>query len=108
MPAKNISFNPAQATHVDSVTIHAMDVRLSRKLVDRDGHFTHAGGGVRGKVTGLSRQSRTRLLFKARNTPSLGYMLTFTYPGEQWAESSLGGNYLTDGKCVKYQLTKLR
>lgn len=52
-----------------------------------------AGGGIRGKITELSRKSRQRMKTHARNVPAGTFkaMLTLTYPR----------NFTTDGKEVK-------
>lgn len=66
------------------------------------------GGGYRGEIRELSRQSRSRLLYKARNLGDLTHMITFTYPSETYALTATGGDYMTNGRVVKDHLRKLR
>lgn len=77
-----------------SVRVMARDVEVKRsiKLQGRP------GGGLRGRVTGLSAASRRNLLRWARNCPNLPVMLTLTYPAV----------YPTDGRLVKQHWDVLR
>jgi hypothetical protein len=60
------------------VEVFSRDVRIKRGVPWSD---ARRGGGGRGAILGLSRQSRGRLLHYARNLPQLTHMLTLTYPG---------------------------
>lgn len=76
------------------IEVHHRDVRVIRRVSPT----RHKGGGQRKAITGLSRQSRMRMYFTARNIPGLTHMLTLTYPGE----------YPSDGAAVKYHWKCMR
>jgi len=63
------------------------DILIGRK---KEGRFA-VGCGRRGKITGLSRAARRRLLIQARNVDGIVAEATLTYPGE----------FTTDGRRVK-------
>ena len=94
-------------THVlDRITVGALDVKYARSTINS--RTKTLGGGKRGKVTELSRQSRTRLLHKTRNIPDLKRLITFTYPAAEWSDTATGGDFMRDGLAVKQHLRKLR
>jgi hypothetical protein len=68
--------------------VYARDVRVKRGFRGLQGA---PPGGERGVVTGLSRQSRSRLIFTSRNLLDLTHMVTLTYPAE----------YTNSGRRVK-------
>jgi hypothetical protein len=95
--------NTSEVTILD---IHSRDSRSSRRLTNYDSK--RMGGGVRSSITGFSRQSRTRLLFQARNVTGLKSIVTFTVPAEEWAKTASGGDYMTDGLVFKEHARRLR
>jgi hypothetical protein len=78
-----------------SVEVFFRDVRIKRGV---PWHDPRRGGGQRGAILGLSRQSRGRLMHYARNLPQLTHMLTLTYPGV----------FTDDGRRVKRDWATLR
>ena len=96
-------FRTSEITKID---VQVLDAKSKCRFTNYKS--INPGGGTRGSITELSRQSRSRLLYKARNIPDLKTMLTFTYPGEEYAESATGGNYMISGPAVKEHLRKLR
>ena len=97
---------PFKSTEITRLTCGQLDVRLKTRFTNYKSR--NPGGGIRGEVRELSRQSRSRLIYKARNTPGLISMTTFTYPSEEYATTATGGNFMEDGKVVKDHLRKLR
>jgi hypothetical protein len=95
--------NISQVTTLD---IHSRDAKSSRTLTNYDSK--RLGGGVRSSISSFSRQSRTRLLFQARNIPDLQSILTFTVPAAEYAETATGGNYMNDGAVFKQHARRLR
>lgn len=95
-----------RVSEIKKIDVGILDAKTSCEFSQRSS--PNPGGGVRGEIRELSRQSRTRLLYKARNVPGLGSMVTFTYPHEDYAPSALGGNYMEQGEVVKNHLRKLR
>ena len=93
-------------SEVSTLEVHSLDVKTRRRLTNY--RSRKIGGGARGKITSFSRQSRTRLLFRARNTPGLQAMVTLTVPDEQYADSATGGNYMKDGLVIKEHCRRLR
>lgn len=100
------SIAPFRTSEISRIEVGFLDSRQKRAFTNTTSR--RVGGGLRSEITELSRQSRSRLLYKARNIPGLLSMGTFTYPSEDWAVTATGGNYMTDGKAVKEHLRKLR
>lgn len=73
------------------------DVRVHRTLGVHNNQG-RPGGGRRGTITSFSAASARRLLFCARNFPSLTVMVTLTYPGE----------YPVDGRQVMNHWRRMR
>jgi hypothetical protein len=89
---------------VTSIEVEALDVRVKSHFFNRQQRCT---GGLRGKVTGMSDSSRSRLVQKARNLTTFHGFVTVTYPGAEWSATA-AGDYMTDGILVKQHLRKLR
>lgn len=91
-------YHPTDARLVSEIAIGVQDIKVKCKMVG--GAAKHKGGGIRGKVKGFSRKSRSRCELHARNLPadSVKAFLTLTYPE----------NYPTDGKRTKKHLDNLR
>lgn len=79
--------------HVSEITIGAQDVFVTNTL---RGGREQVGGGIRGKITEWSKQSRSRCERHIRNVEdgSIRAFLTLTYPGE----------YSNDGLVIKRHL----
>jgi hypothetical protein len=90
-------------SQTSTLEVGVLDVRVRRSFTNTQ---SKTGGGIRSSISELSDASRRRLVERARNTPNITSLLTFTYPGEQYA--SLGNPFMTSGEHVKYQFTKLR
>jgi len=97
------NFNTSSVSKID---IGVLDAKSTFRLTNYQSK--RPGGGSRGQIRELSRQSRSRLIFKARNIPGLKTMITFTYPHADYAENASGGDFMTDGSVVKNHLRKLR
>lgn len=98
--------NPFTTSEITSLTIGQLDVRSKVRFTNYK--TRNPGGGVRSEIRELSRQSRSRLIYKARNMPGLNSFLTLTYPHADHAENATGGNFMTDGLAVKEHLRKIR
>lgn len=96
-------FSTSEITKID---IGILDAKSKCRFTNYKSR--NPGGGTRGEIRELSRQSRTRLLYKARNIGNLTHLVTFTYPHEDYAENATGGNFMQDGLTVKNHLRKLR
>lgn len=86
--------NPSKP--VGAVVVYRQDTKVYRGITHRESRTK--GGGIRGRVTGFSRQSRDRMIFAFRNMPKPKIMLTLTYPGA----------FPVDGKKVKRDLDSFR
>ena len=75
------------------VRVMKVDTLVERKLTGRE----PVGGGVRGEITGLSRQARRRMLLVSRNCDCLFAEVTLTYPGA----------FPCEGRLVKYHVKRL-
>ena len=100
------STEPFITSEITRIEVANLDCRVSSKFSNRKSQ--QQGGGARGEIRELSRQSRTRLIYKARNIPDLMHMATFTYPHADYAEEARGGDYMADGKAVKEHLRRIR
>ena len=98
--------DPFRSSELAKIQVGQLDIKFSRRFTNYKSK--NPGGGTRGEIRELSRQSRTRLIYSARNLPELGAMFTFTYPHEDYASSATGGDFMTDGLVVKNHLRKLR
>ena len=97
---------PFSTSEIHEITVGQLDIREKRRFTNYK--TRNPGGGVRGEIRELSRQSRSRLLYKARNMPGLACMVTHTYPHEDYAATATGGDFMRDGKAVKEHFRKLR
>lgn len=101
-----MKYNPnLAAKEYHTLDVDHSDVRLSVGFSHRK---IKAGGGTRGEITEFSRQSRSRLLWSARNTQDLSSILTITYPHEDYASTATGGDFMQDGRVVKEHIRKFR
>lgn len=85
--------------------LDTQDARLSVRFTNRK---SRPGGADRGEIREFSPASRRRLIWEARNIPSLHSILTFTYPHGDYSRDATGGDYMLDGRVVKNHLRKLR
>lgn len=103
---REIIAEPFRTSEITKLQVSQLDAKFSRRFTNYQ--TQNPGGGTRGEIRELSRQSRSRLIYKARNVPGLQCMFTFTYPHEDYAISATGGDFMTDGQVVKNHLRKLR
>jgi len=100
------SITPFRSSEISRIQVGHLDSKFNRRFTNITSK--RVGGGSRSNIRELSRQSRTRLIYKARNISGLMSMVTFTYPGIEWAETATGGDFMNDGKAVKNHLRKIR
>src|SRR4051794_20769799 len=79
---------------LDQLTVYQRDVVVRR----RQGPEGHVGGGKRGSILALTRQSRARLVHCARNLESLPWFITLTYPAR----------FPTNGRVVQRDWAAMR
>lgn len=96
-----------RTSEVASLSVDSLDCKLTRRFTNYKGKV-QVGGGLRGRITKFSDQSRRRLIYSARNIPNLGSMLTVTYPHEDYAQFATGGNFMEEGETIKTHLRKFR
>lgn len=76
------------------VEVYRSDVRVYRKFQDS---VQRKGGGKRSDIQQLTKTSRNRMVFAARNTEPMQWFVTLTY-----------ANVETDGQMVKHHLRLIR
>jgi len=89
-----VNERPLSEAWKGQIQVYAHDVIIKRTWQLQG----QVGGGDRKEITGLSKASRQRLMFTARNLEGLTHFLTATYPKE----------FPTDGETVKRQMANLR
>lgn len=92
---KRISAQRSDPRSVE-LDIGCRDIRISRRI--DTARVERKGGGRRQAISSFTRASARRLLFTARNFPSLAVMLTLTYPRE----------FPADGRLVKNHWRRMR
>jgi hypothetical protein len=102
----NTPYLPFATSELASIHVGVLDCKTKHRFTSY--RSKRIGGGTRSKITEFSRQSRSRLIYRARNTPGINHFITLTYPHADYASTATGGDFMTSGDVVKQHLKKIR